>query len=366
MPEDLTETLQGMLSRFNICSKESIIRQYDHEVQGGSVVKPLVGKENDGPSDAAVIRPVLDTYEGVVVSNGICPRYSDIDTYHMMACAIDEAIRNVVAVGGDPDRIAGLDNFCWPDPIQSEKTPDGEYKLAQLVRACRAVYDYTTAFGVPCISGKDSMKNDYKIGKYQISIPPTLLFSALGKIKDVTKAVTSDVKEAGDIVYVLGLTRAELGGSAYYRLYGGVGNSVPKVEADTAMKLYRALAKAMEKRLVRSCHDCSDGGLAVALAESAFAGGLGMKVDMRNVPAVGCDRDDFLLFSESQSRFVVTVRSDDADKFENTLQGNSFSKIGELTSEPILLVSGLSGKPVIKADIYQLKEAWQRPLRDVV
>ena len=140
-PGDLTGTLKDMLSRLNICSKESMIRQYDHEVQGGTVVKPLVGHSNDGPSDAAVLRPILNSYEGVVVSNGICPRYSDIDTYAMVACAVDEAVRNNVAVGGNPDRIAGLDNFCWPDPVQSEKTPDGEYKLAQLVRANLALYD---------------------------------------------------------------------------------------------------------------------------------------------------------------------------------------------------------------------------------
>jgi len=174
--KDMGAELQKMLARLNICSKESVVRQYDHEVQGGSVIKPLVGAYNDGPSDAAVIRPLLDSLEGVVVAHGICPRYSDIDTYAMTACAIDEAIRNAVAVGADIDRLAGLDNFCWCDPVPSEKTPDGEYKLAQLVRANQAIYDYTTVFGVPCISGKDSMKNDYQIGRTKISIPPTVLF----------------------------------------------------------------------------------------------------------------------------------------------------------------------------------------------
>jgi len=210
------------------------------------------------------------------------------------------------------------------------------------------------------------MKNDYKIGRYQISIPPTLLFSAIGKIKDVTKAVTSDAKEAGDIVYVLGLTKAELGGSAYYHLYGGVGDSVPRVDTRSAMKLYRALAGAMEAKLVRSCHDCSDGGLAVALAESAFGGGFGLELDLKKVPAEGCDRDDLLLFSESQSRFVVTVRNEDAKKFERLLKGNTFARIGEVTPGPEFVVQGLNGKSVIVADIYRLKEAWQMPLRGVV
>jgi phosphoribosylformylglycinamidine synthase II len=362
IPEDLMRTLQEMLSRLNICSKESIIRQYDHEVQGGSVVKPLVGKENDGPSDAAVIRPLLDTYEGVAVSNGICPRYSDIDTYHMMACAIDEAIRNGVAVGGRIDRMVGLDNFCWPDPIQSERTPDGEYKLAQLVRANKALYHFTTAFGVPCISGKDSMKNDYLIGNTKISIPPTVLFSAMGKIDDVRKAITMDAKRPGDLVYILGETFNELGGSEYYAMRGYIGNKVPKVHAARAKHVYQRLNEAVQESLIASCHDCSDGGLGVALAETAFAGGLGMKIDLGKVPATGADRDDLLLFSETQSRFVVTISPDKKDAFEEVFGGIVYGLLGEVTSAEVFSVIGLNGKEIIRADIQDLKDAWKRPL----
>ena len=362
IPEDFMPTLQEMLSRFNICSKESIIRQYDHEVQGGSVVKPLVGKENDGPSDAAVIRPLLDTYEGVTISNGICPRYSDIDTYHMMACAIDEAIRNGVAVGGRIDRMVGLDNFCWPDPIQSERTPDGEYKLAQLVRANKALYHFTTAFGVPCISGKDSMKNDYLIGNTKISIPPTVLFSAMGKIDDVRKAITMDAKRPGDLVYILGETFNELGGSEYYAMRGYIGNKVPKVHATRAKHLYQRLNEGVQEYLIASCHDCSDGGLGVALAETAFAGGLGMKIDLGKVPATGADRDDLLLFSETQSRFVVTISPDKKDAFEEVFGGIVYGLLGEVTSAEVFSVIGLKGKEIIRADIQDLKDAWKRPL----
>ncbi len=362
MPDDLTETLQQMLSRFNICSKESIIRQYDHEVQGGSVVKPLVGKENDGPSDAAIVRPILDSHEGVVVSNGICPRYSDIDTYHMMACSIDEAIRNSVAVGGRIDRMVGLDNFCWPDPIQSNKTPDGEYKLAQLVRANKALYDFTTAFGVPCISGKDSMKNDYLIGNTKISIPPTVLFSAMGKIDDARKAVTMDAKRPGDLVYVLGETLNELGGSEYYAMRGSIGNNVPKVDALRAKELYRRLNVATEEELIASCHDCSDGGVGVALSETAFAGGLGMEIDLGKVPATGVDRDDLLLFSETQSRFVVTISPHKKDAFEKGFEGMAYGLLGEVTSAPEFRVIGLNGREIIRADIQELKDSWKRPL----
>ncbi|MDD5344643.1 MAG: AIR synthase-related protein, partial [Smithella sp.] len=361
-PPDLGKALLEMLSRLNICSKESVVRQYDHEVQGGSVIKPLVGAENDGPSDAAIIRPILDSMEGVVVAHGICPRYSDIDTYHMTACAMDEAIRNAVAVGADLDHLAGLDNFCWCDPVKSVKTPDGEYKLAQLVRANMAIYDYTTAFGVPCISGKDSMKNDYQIGKTKISIPPTLLFSVIGKIKDVCKAITMDAKRPQDLVYIIGETKEELGGSEWFALQKIVGNNIPGVIATKAIKIYRTLHKAMQSGIIASCHDCSDGGLAVALAETAFAGGLGMNIDLNFVPYRGKKRNDYILFSETASRFVVTVHPEDKRKFEKIMAGNITRGIGLVTSDGLFQVTGLGGKLIIKEKISKLKDAWQKPL----
>jgi phosphoribosylformylglycinamidine synthase len=361
-PRDLTQALKQVLSRYNVCSKESVVRQYDHEVQAGSAVKPMVGAWNDGPGDASVLRPILESWEGVAVSSGICPRYSDIDTYHMMACAIDEGIRNNLAVGGNLKHMAGLDNFCWCDPIQSEKTPDGEYKLAQLVRANMALHEYTRAFGVPCISGKDSMKNDYLIGSTKISIPPTVLFSVVSVVPDVRKCVTMDAKRAGDLVYVLGVTRAELGASEYYALHGFIGNQVPRVDAQKARKLYEALGAAMEKGWVASCHDCSDGGLGVALAEVAFAGALGMEIDLRRVPVSGIDRNDFILFSESQSRFVVTIRPEHQKAFEDALQGNIFAQVGSVSAGKDLTITGLQGRNAARADIDELKEAWKKPL----
>jgi phosphoribosylformylglycinamidine synthase len=361
-PQDLTATLESMLSRLNICSKESVIRQYDHEVQGGSTIKPLVGENADGPGDAAVIRPLLDSCEGAVVSSGLCPRYSDIDTYHMMACAIDEAVRNAVAVGGDPATMVGLDNFCWPDPVQSEKTPDGEYKLAQLVRANKALYYYTMAYHVPCISGKDSMKNDFMAGEVKISVPPTVLFSVLGKIADVQKAVTMDCKTPGDLVYIVGMTYEEMGGSEYFAMQGAIGNQVPQVRAEEAKELYHKLHTAIMKETVASCHDCSDGGLGVALAESAFAGGFGMEVDLGKVPVKGIERDDYLLFSESQSRFVVMIHPENKDAFLAIMKGIPLGEIGMVTKDKQFIVTGLKGKKIIQADIYKLKEAWQRTL----
>jgi phosphoribosylformylglycinamidine synthase len=362
-PADLTESLINMLGRLNICSKEWVIRQYDHEVQAMSVVKPLVGEQNDGPSDAAVLRPLLDAMQGVIVANGICPRYSDIDTYHMAANAIDEAIRNVVAVGGCLGHIAGLDNFCWPDPELSASNPDGPYKLAQLVRANQALYDYCTAYDVPCISGKDSMKNDYHIGDTKISVPPTLLFSVIARMPDVRRAITMDVKQPGDLVFILGETRAELGASEYYAMHEAIGNRLPQVDAQQARALYEALSHAMERDLVNACHDCSDGGFGVAAAEMAFAGGYGMQLDLRAMPREAeMDRDDTLLYSESASRFVVTVPPQHRALFLQAMSGCIVGELGQVIDGPAFTVIGVRGEIVIQSDIKTLKEAWQRPL----
>ena len=360
---DLQKDLRGLLSRLNVCSKESIVRQYDHEVQGTSVLKPMQGVNNDGPGDAAVIKPLPDSYEGVVVAHGICPKYGDIDTYHMTACAIDEAIRNAISVGGSLNHLAGLDNFCWCDPISSNTNPDGEYKLAQLVRANQALYDYTTAFGVPCISGKDSMKNDYQFGDIKISIPPTLLFSVIGKIEDIRKAVTMDVKQPGDLVYILGVTKAELGGSEYYAMKGYVGNNPPVVDVKKAIQLYNALSRAIAEGIVASCHDCSDGGLGVALAESAIAGGWGMDINLRSVPTIKVNRDDLLLFSESQSRFIVTVNPKHRKKFERIMKKNTFACAGKVRSDNRFSIKGIHGTVVLRDTIEQLKRSWQSVLR---
>ncbi len=364
-PQDLTAELRKLLGRLNICSKESVVRRYDHEVQAGTVIKPLVGVANDGPSDAAVFRPILDSFVGVVVSHGICPSYSDIDTYHMMACAIDEGLRNFVAVGGNIDHVAGLDNFCWCDPVKSDKTPDGEYKAAQLVRANKALYDYCVAFGVPLISGKDSMKNDYQIGDTKISIPPTVLFSVIGKIEDARKAVSMDVKRPGDLVYLLGDTYDELGGSEYYAEQGELGSKVPQVDAETALLRYRTLYQAQQQGVIASCHDLSDGGLGVALAEKAFAGGYGMCVALADVATDAEMRDDKILFSESQSRLLVTVKPADQAGFESLFRGQSCRLLGKVVAEPLLSITGQAGDSVINAPIDQLKEAWQAPLREM-
>ena len=257
---DLGADLLALLARPNICSKESIIRQYDHEVQGSSVVKPLCGKAGSGPSDAGVICPLLDRKEGIVVSNGICARLSDLDAYAMAANAVDEAVRNYVCAGGLLDRLALLDNFCWCDPIHSPENPEGKHRLAQLVQANAALFDACIAYGAPLISGKDSMKNDYRHGKWRISVPPTLLITAVGVIEDASLAVTSDFKAEGDAIYILGKAKGELGCSEYYAMKGERGAIAPQVEFKRNFALYRKVESAIRRGLLASCHDCSEGG----------------------------------------------------------------------------------------------------------
>ncbi|GMW03305.1 MAG: hypothetical protein AMXMBFR84_44390 [Candidatus Hydrogenedentota bacterium] len=357
--EDLIADLKAVLGSLNVCSKESFVRMYDHEVLAQSVLKQFQGIENDGPGNAGVIRPVLGSNRGIAVSCGICPKYSDIDTYWMMACAIDEAVRNLVAVGARIGSIAGLDNFCWPDPVQSPKTPDGEYKLAQLVRCCEALKDVCVAYDIPLISGKDSMKNDYKIGETKISIPPTVLFTAAAILEDATKVVSMDVKGPGHEVYVIGDTHEEMGGSEYLALRGLLGVHVPKVHAHKARASYEKLSSAIAAGLVVSCHDCSDGGLGSALSESAFSGGFGMEID---IASVGAKNDVVALFSESQSRFVVTVSVEHCAIFERVMAGSSCRRIGQTLVEPVLKLKSMQGA-VLQASLDELKEAWKRPLR---
>ncbi|MDT8392034.1 MAG: AIR synthase-related protein [Lentisphaeria bacterium] len=347
---DVKADLLSLLGRLNICSGEFKARQYDHEVKGLSVLKPYTGVHRNVAADATVsmIKP-LGT-DGVIMAYGIAPRYSDIDTYDMMASVIDMAIRRTIAVGGKLDRVAGLDNFCWPDPVVSPANPDGKYKAAQLVRANRALYDYTKAFGVPCVSGKDSMKNDSTKGGKRISIPPTVLFSTLAVMEDITKAVSLDVKCPGDLVYVIGNTRAELGGSEFFAMLGAVGNHVPKVDAAAAKDLYRRVSQLTELELCHSLSTPALGGLGVALAKMAVAGDLGMEIDVSAIPAAAGLTPADVLFSESNSRFIATVAPEDKAAFEDRLEGTPFACVGRVTAEPALTLKTVSRTITLSVD----------------
>jgi len=363
--EDLNPIMLDMIGRLNIASKESWVRQYDHEVQGRSAGKPFVGAFHDGPADAAVLRISPDRRTAIVLSHGIKPTYSDIDAYWMAASVIDEAVRNAVSVGGDPSFMAGLDNFCWPDPIyDEEKNPDGKEKLGALVRANKAIYDVCSAYRIPLISGKDSMKNDYGSGTGKISVPPTLLFTLISRITDVGMMVSMDFKNPGDIVYLIGETAEEMGASEYFT-YHGIKDygRVPKVNTALFFSAYRKLHVAMKEGIVASAHDLSDGGLGVALAESAFAGGLGVKIDLTKVPRRGLiERDDFVLFSESNGRILVSVSPAHRERFEEIMVDVPMGRIGEVNGSGFMKVSGTGGKMLVSLPCEELWRRWKRPL----
>ncbi len=346
-PEDLGVTLKRLLAAYNVASKEKVVRRYDQEVKGQTVVKPLQGW-NAGPNDAAVLKPLDDSWRGIAVSSGINPRFGRIDPYWMAASAIDEAVRNNVAVGGM--RISLLDNFTWGNP-------EYEDRLGGLVYACRACYDVARTYGTPFVSGKDSLYNESPLGP----VAPTLLITALGIVPDIRKAVTMDLKEPGNSVYIIGETRPELGGSEYYNLHGELGASVPKLEPEKNIEAYRRLNEAMDSWYVHACHDLSDGGLGVAAAEVAFTGDLGLDLDLSSVPTLGDLRDDFLLFSESNGRLLVEVTEEHCTAFEALMGGTIFTKVGVVKEEKTLTIRR-AGEVLVDLPLGELIAAWKTPL----
>ncbi len=357
---DYGEDLKRVLGSWNVCSKHWIIRQYDHEVQGASVLKPLVGAQDDGPGDAAVIAPRPGERRGLVVACGLQPAYADLDPYAMAAAAIDEALRNVVAAGGGLDRCAVLDNFCWGNTDK----PD---RLGGLVRAARACYDVARAYGAPFISGKDSLNNEFTTDAGSVAIPGTLLISAMAVVDDVTRAVSMDAKAAGDAVYLVGRTYDELGAGEYYRTRGVLGANVPRVRTGEGLRVLRGLAACTAGGLARALHDCSEGGLAVAAAETAFAGGLGLDLDLgampvdENEPALSTEAR---LFSESQSRLLAEVAPENQAAFEDALarHGAPFARVGTVTDARRLTVRDHAGATVVNEPVDALKAAWRAPL----
>lgn len=355
--KDYTDILCRLLAEPNIASKEWVIRQYDHEVQAGTVIKPLVGAANDGPSDACVIKPRFDSLKGFAVSNGINFRYGDLDPYWMAAGCIDEALRQVTCVGAPLKQAAILDNFCWGNPDK----PD---RLGGLVRAAYGCYDAAKGFGIPFISGKDSLYNEFTSGRKTISIPGTLLISAIAVMDDVSKAVTMDLKKAGNLLYMLGETFGEFGGSHYYGLKKIRGGCVPKVDFKKSRFLMEKLSAAMSRGLVRSAHDCSEGGLAVAVAEMCFAGSQGANIFLNDVLYHGKpESNDNILFSESHSRFIVEIEPLQQKAFEKALKGAAQSLIGCVSQTQSFQVFGLKGECCLEAAVERLKEVWQSPLK---
>ncbi len=368
-PEESSETFErtvlAMLARPNIASFAHISSQYDHEVQGGSVVKPLAGRGRVN-ADATVTRPRLDSKQGVVLAQGLYPTYSDINTYDMAASAIDTAVRAAVAAGAAPDRIALLDNFCWCDSYNPER-------LAQLKDAVRACYDTAVAYETPFISGKDTMFNDFKgfdaEGKpVAISVPPTLLISAIGIVADAAKCITLDFKMPGDAVYILGETHDEIGGSEYAVMQSErakkdcLGNTAPRVHAEKNIKSYRALAQCIARGFVASAVSVGRGGFAVGLCRAALGGMLGADVSLREMPGTHT-RDDFALFSESQGRVLVSVDPKKCKEFEARMRGNAYARIGTVGRDGNVRIRGWDGTQVARIGLRGALEAYRSTFR---
>jgi phosphoribosylformylglycinamidine (FGAM) synthase-like enzyme len=291
-----------------------------------------------------------DSWKGVVVSCGMNPNYGKIDPYWMAASSIDEAVRNNIAVGGR--RIALLDNFTWGNP----QKPD---RLGGLVRACGACYDFAKGFQTPFISGKDSLYNESPLGP----VTPTLLITAVGIIPDVRKAVSMELKQPGNSIYLVGKTYPELGGSRYYQLKGYTGKTVPKVRVNQAKKTMDSVTKAIDSGYVRSCHDLSDGGLAVALAEMAFSGGYGVELKLKDIPRTKeIGRNDLLLFSESNSRFLVEVPEKHREDFEAQMKDGVYAEVGRVKQDDALTIHGLKGEKIVSAEISELRRRWKAVL----
>ncbi|MGH9464647.1 MAG: AIR synthase-related protein [Thermoanaerobaculia bacterium] len=374
---DCGEVLLALLGRPNLTSHEAKARHYDHEVKGLAVVKPWLGADANVPAEATVWLARHGTRRGFVLSEAVNPFLADLDPEAMAATVVDEAVRRQLAAGARLDRIAALDNFCWPDPVVSTQTPDGEYKLAQLVRACRGLYATCRAYGVPLISGKDSMKNDAVLGGVKISVPPTLLVSALGQIDDVEAAVTLDFKAAGDVAFLLGETGEHTGGSEYFRYLGErdgllpeigrpapyLGRRPPTVDFAATLPLYRALDGALRAGLVRSAATPTKGGLAVALARSAMAGRLGAEVDLDGCAGMENLADDVALFAESNGRFLVTVAPAHADAFAARFAELTCRRVGRVTESPRLVVVR-DGAPLLELGLDAIHRRFGAGLAD--
>ncbi len=384
--KDQNKLLEKMLSKPNIASKEFISRQYDHEVQGTKVIGPLIGRGEDGvpgdmPSDAAVIRPVLTSDRGIAFTQSLNPEYSRIDTYHMTTATIDEAVRKLIAVGADIDQIGGVDNFCWPTvEYHPVKNPDGKFKAAQLVRSCEALRDACLAYGIPLLSGKDSMYVDghpehIESGvKKKVSGLPTMQFSLTSIVKDVTKCVTSDAKEAGNLIYIIGDTKNELGGGELYSLLGETGLNVPKTDMEENMKYYRKLAKARDMGYTASIKAVDQkAGFMKSLIFMAGGGNMGFDIDLRNVGAEGCWLDEQVMYSESTGRFLVEVMPEMKDRFEEMMgrRARYIGKFNETSEVNVISINEVEKdgmkRPIriIDHDIMKLKKVWKAPFKDM-
>jgi len=294
--------LPKLLAHPNIASKQSIVEQYDHEVQGRSVIRPFCGPSGSAPSDAAVITPVRGSTKGLAIGSGLATALAD-DPYVIATAAIDECVRNIVCVGGDPSTIAILDNYCWPG-VKDEES------LGRLVRCSHGCYDAAKAFGTPFISGKDSLNNQFTTESGEtIYIPPTMLISGFGMVDDISKCLTMDAKAAGNILILVGETKPQMGGSHVLLIDkdANCNTGLPSVSLIDGPRNAKLVHEVIQAGLVTSAHDCSEGGVLLAAAEMAFGGGLGLDLQLEN---------ESLCFSETPSRYLLEVHPDKLDQIQ--------------------------------------------------
>jgi len=355
--ENYNEQVKALLSRPGIACKDWILREYDHEVQAGSVLKSIYGIENLSVSDAAVLRPDLKTDKAVAIGLGINPFYSDIDPYWMAALAIDEALRNIVSVGGNLKNTYILDNFCWG-------SPEDEYNLAGLVRTSFSAYDFSKYFEVPFISGKDSLYNEYAVEGKRISIPGTLLISAVSIMDNWQSVITANLKKEDNLIYLVGLSKPEMGASEYFRFLKKKGGFVPKVNKETAKEVFEAVSLAINKKVIISCHDLSEGGLAVAISEMCMGSGFGANIFLKEVPKEKNMADYEILFGESPTRFLVEVPKDKKAVFEKQFKGLIFGLIGCASKEPKLTIYANETETVVNLALDELRDSWLKTFKE--
>lgn len=358
----LGELLLRVLAHRDVCSREAFIRAYDHEVKGKTTLKPYAGPTGGAPQDAGVMRLRHGEPRGVAVAHGIAPHYGDLDPYAMAQGVFDEAVRALVSVGarlpgaggGEFDAFAGCDNFCVPDSVyHPEKNPDGHEKLGKLVRIAEGMAAMVRAYEIPMISGKDSMKNDLRAGGVKISAPPTLLITMVATIPDVERVVSSEWKNDGDVIFVIGQTYDELGAAVISRLLGLEGGVAPVVRPEAAAARYAKMAEAHAAGLLRSSHDLSDGGLLTAIAECCVGAGRGAALQ---APA-GWGAAAW--FSESHSRFVVSVSPADVNALQ-AIFGDDALQIGAVEGEGSGAALTVDGAPL--ATVGALSAAYTTPL----
>lgn len=364
--EWLGDQLRALLAHPNIASKHWIIRQYDHEVQGAGVIKPLVGPMQDGPSDASVIRPKLTSDRGLAIGCGLATGLGEKavgghgDSYWMALGGIDEAVRNLVCVGADPARIAILDNFCWP-------RCDEPANLGSLVRAAEACHDGALAYRTPFVSGKDSLSNQFTTEDGRvIAVPPTLLITAMGIVHDVTQCRTMDAKAAGNLLLIVGQTGSQLGGSHYLSRFCDESRDlrVPQVDLKRGPATALAVADLIARGRVVSAHDCSDGGLLVAAAEMAFAGRIGLDLNLEALPTEREMDPVTACFAETPSRYMLEIEPAQFDAVARSLRGANipFGHIGSFAAHDRLTVRTARAGRILDEPLDGLRETWLKPL----